>query len=79
MPKQIIFPKLTSTITRYKRQGERGEKSQFVKDGQEEITYEVSVDTDRLEIMAHTATKNKNWRSHDGALHVQVLATRKLP
>jgi len=79
--KQIIFPKLKTVLTRYKTQtvaGEHGDGFMQVKDGQEEIFYEVSVDVDSLEIMAHTATKNKSQCSHDGPLHVRVLERRKL-
>jgi len=61
--KQIIFPKLKTVLTRYKTQtvaGKHGDGFMQVKDGQEEIFFEVSIDIDSLEIMAHTATKNKS-------------------
>lgn len=48
-----------------------------VRDGYEEILYEVTVDMDALDSMARVAARNKNGSSNDGPLRVKVTSRRR--
>lgn len=46
--------------------------------GTEEVTYNVAIDIDRLEFMAHKACKSKGKVSHAGPLFVRIIKQRRL-
>ncbi len=77
--KQVIFKKTRTTRQLYKQQPSvSGKGTISVRDGDEEIFFQTSLDWDELNEMARKAAGNKSEKSHDGPVIVKVVERRRL-
>ena len=51
---------------------------EWVKVGEEEVVFNVALDTEQLAQMARIAARNKSQRCKDGAVLVEVVSRRRL-
>lgn len=49
-----------------------------VKVGEEEVIFNVAIDPEQLDQMAHTAARNKIQQCKDGALLVEIVSRKRL-
>lgn len=82
MSYQTIFSnrRVTHDVTETRHtQTEAGSKiTTSIKVGSEEVIYNVAIDLEELDQMAHRASHNKSQRSKDGAVLVEIVRRRRL-
>ncbi len=80
MTRRTIFTGLNVRVEKRKRvPATTGVGFTHIADGEEDVTYEVTLDLDAVRWMAIKAARSRGQRSTDGPLSVRVTARRPLP